>query len=88
MIMLRCMRTTLSLDDDVAVDLQRLQRSSGDSWKGVVNRALRAGVATLETEAHGARRTRRTKGVRLGRPRIDIVDVQEALSLAEGDDRA
>ncbi len=38
------MRTTLSLDDDVAQLLNREVRRSGDSFKEVVNRFLRAGL--------------------------------------------
>ncbi len=38
------MRTTLSLDDDVARLLEREARRSGSSFKEVVNRFLRAGL--------------------------------------------
>jgi len=38
------MRTTLSLDDDVAQLLSKEARRSGDSFKKVVNRFLRAGL--------------------------------------------
>jgi hypothetical protein len=38
------MRTTLSLDDDVAQLLNKEVRRSGDSFKGVVNRFLRLGL--------------------------------------------
>jgi hypothetical protein len=38
------MRTTLSLDDDVAQLLNKEVRRSGDSFKGVVNRFLRVGL--------------------------------------------
>ena len=38
------MRTTLSLDDDVAQLLNKEARRSGDSFKKVVNRFLRAGL--------------------------------------------
>ncbi len=39
------MRTTLSLDDDVARLLQKESRSSGASFKAVVNHFLRLGLA-------------------------------------------
>lgn len=39
------MRTTLTIDDDVAEALQREQRRSQGSFKDVVNRALRAGLS-------------------------------------------
>ncbi len=38
------MRTTLTLDDDVADQLVERQRSTGMSYKEVVNAALRAGL--------------------------------------------
>jgi hypothetical protein len=38
------MRTTLSLDDDVAQLLNKEVRRSGDSFKAVVNRLLRSGL--------------------------------------------
>jgi hypothetical protein len=38
------MRTTLTLDDDVAAQLRRLARESGRPFKQVVNDALRAGL--------------------------------------------
>lgn len=41
-------RTTLTLDDDVAAGLQRAIRRTGQSLRAVVNDALRAG---LEAEA-------------------------------------
>lgn len=38
------MRTTLTLDDDVARELQELARRSGESFKEVVNEVLRRGL--------------------------------------------
>src|SRR5581483_8502264 len=40
-IMLWCMRTTLTLDDDVAKALERLRKVRGDSFKSLINQALR-----------------------------------------------
>ena len=42
------MRTTLTLDADVADRLQRVMRRSGKSLKGVVNEALRTGLGLTE----------------------------------------
>ena len=39
------MRTTITLDDDVAAQLRRLARETGRPFKQVVNDALRAGLA-------------------------------------------
>ena len=38
------MRTTLTIDDDIAVQLKREARKSGESLKHTVNRLLRAGL--------------------------------------------
>lgn len=45
------MRTTLSLDDDVAQLLSKEVRRSGASLKEVVNRFLRAGLAASKRPA-------------------------------------
>jgi len=49
------MRTTLSLDDDLAETLNRKARHSGRSFKEVVNAAIRLGLALGEPQAdnHG-----------------------------------
>jgi hypothetical protein len=43
------MRTTLTLDDDLAFRLQAESRRTGKSFKTVVNEYLRAGLARLQT---------------------------------------
>lgn len=46
------MRTTLTIEPDVAIEIERRRRASGDSLKQVVNRLLRRGVrAETETVA-------------------------------------
>ena len=45
------MRTTLTIEPDVAIEIERRRRASGDSLKRVVNGLLRKGVrAEAETE--------------------------------------
>lgn len=44
------MRTTLTIEPDVAIEIERRRRSSGDSLKRVVNGLLRKGVRA-EAEA-------------------------------------
>lgn len=43
------MRTTLSLDDDVAAKLATASRKSGKSFKETVNDALRRGLLSAQT---------------------------------------
>lgn len=82
--MLRCMRTTLSLDDDVAAALERLRKVGHATFKQLVNEALRQGLRHMDRKE---RKTRfRTRAVDLGRCRIgSLDDVAEALALAEGE---
>lgn len=79
------MRTTLTLDDDVAVQIETLRRERKTTLKGTVNAALRQGLRAM-AEAQPARRQICTTAVSLGRcllPTID--DVSEALAIAEGE---
>ena len=85
--MLRCMRTTLTLDDDVAASIERLRSASGDSLKDVVNRALREGLREIEEGSKPARKSFVTPTVSLGRCKIgDLTSIAEALALGEGDE--
>lgn len=83
--MLRCMRTTLSLDDDVAALVERARKARQLPLKEVVNAALRLGLRQLAAP-HPRRRPFRTRSVSLGRCLVgDIDDVAEVLAVAEGD---
>ena len=79
------MRTTLTLDDDVAAMLERLRKARDQSLKDLVNEALRHGLK--EMSARPKRRVPfRTHSVDLGGCRIGSVDnVAEALAVAEGE---
>jgi hypothetical protein len=79
------MRTTLTLDDDVASALERLRVTRGQSLKDLVNDALRRGLK--EMAARPKRRARlSTRSVDLGRCRTASVDnVAEVLAIAEGE---
>ena len=79
------MRTTLTLDDDVARLLERVRRRRRISLKELVNEALREGLARLEAP-RTPRKRHATKAVSLGRCLIDNVDdVAEALAASEGE---
>jgi hypothetical protein len=43
------MRTTLSLDDDVAVLIEQMRTARGTTFKQIVNDALREGLARLSS---------------------------------------
>ena len=80
------MRTTLTLDRDVAARLDRERRKRGVPFKDIVNQALRAGLDNLD----GPQRRRhafRTEGFPLGQSRVGSLDnIEEVLSRTEGED--
>lgn len=79
------MRTTLTLDDDVAAQLSTLQRSRKGTFKDAVNEALRRGLKDLTAPAAPAKRYS-TPTVDLGGCLIgSLDDVAEALAVAEGE---
>jgi hypothetical protein len=79
------MRTTLTLDKDVAVQLERIRRSRDASLKQVVNEALRQGLLQMAGKPR-PRKPFRTKSVSLGPCLIgSLDDVAEALVVAEGE---
>ena len=80
------MRTTLTLDDDVAVQIERLKRIRNAGLKQIINEALRRGLPQMTTSDEPNKRYR-TKSVSLGRCLIgSIDDVAETLAIAEGQD--
>jgi hypothetical protein len=80
------MRTTLTIDDDVAAALERLRKSRDASFKDVVNDVLRRGLRDA-TEPQKPRKPFRTRAVDLGGFKIDNLDnIGEVLAIAEGED--
>ena len=81
----RCMRTTLTLDDDVAAKLAQLRKTRQESFRDLVNEGLRRGLAQLAGRPK-RREVFRTASVDLGRCLIGNVDnVSDALAIADGE---
>jgi hypothetical protein len=79
------MRTTLTIDDDVAALLDRLRRERGTGLRDLVNDALRRGLTQMTAQPK-RREPFRTRSVDLGRPRLaDIDNIAEALAIVEGE---
>jgi len=79
------MRTTLTLDDDVAALLARVQKARKAPLKTVVNEGLRQGLRQMLTPLPPRRRFE-TKTVELGRCLVgSLDDVAEVLAVAEGE---
>ena len=80
------MRTTLSLDKDVAAALERVRRARKASMKAVVNEALRHGLGRMAAPAAAPRESFRTRALPLGRCLVGNIDnVAEVLAVAEGE---
>ena len=79
-------RTTLTIEDDVAVRLEQERRRRRVSLKTIVNDVLRAGLDSLGRPRPTPNQFR-TKGFDLGSSLVGSLDnVEEVLSRAEGDD--
>lgn len=78
------MRTTLTLDDDVAAKLKSEARRSGRSFRDVVNDALRRGLASRRSAP--ARESFRVTARDLGnlRPGLTLDSIADLLEQVEG----
>jgi hypothetical protein len=75
------MRTTVTLDDDVAVIIESEKRRTGESFRTTVNRLVRRGAT--------ADRSRPAPPLPelLGRPRMNIADVSAVLTTLDDERR-
>jgi len=81
----RGMRTTVTLDDDIAAAIRRLRRVRNSTLKQVVNEALRRGIRDM-TVRKRRRAMFRTRSVKLGSLLIPSLDnIGEVLAAAEGE---
>ena len=80
------MRTTITLDHDVAQRAKAARSRSGKTFKQVINEALRAGFDRLdEAPKHG--RPFRTKPTKMGlRAGLSYDNIGELLAQIEGED--
>ena len=77
------MRTTITLDDDVAAIIERLRKTRNLSLKGVINDALREGLKHASSP-RGKRTVAPTRPVDLGRCLLDGVDdIADVLAVVE-----
>ena len=78
------MRTTLTLDDDVAAKLQSLARRTGRAFRDVVNETLRRGMAAA-TQPRGREPFRVvTRDLGARRPGLNMDNIGELLDQVEG----
>jgi adenine C2-methylase RlmN of 23S rRNA A2503 and tRNA A37 len=78
------MRTTLTLDDDVAAQLERLRRQRDLKFRELVNDVLRRGLRDMSGEPR-KRKAFRTRTFDMGQPLINIDNVAETLGHLESE---
>jgi len=83
------MRTTLTIDEDIAVRLAEIRSRDGERFKTLLNRVLRAGLAELD--AGGRRATGRTFSTKTYPARCLLPEgttsTHDMLAFGEGEDR-
>ena len=72
------MRTTLTLDDDVAAAVQKIRQQSGVGISETVNRLVRAGLKQSPKTSIYRHWTRN-----MGPSRVDIANIGEVLDLLD-----
>ncbi len=79
------MRTTLTIEDDVAAELERLRRARDARLKDLVNEALRRGLQDM-TAPSKKRKPFRTRSFDGGRLLVASIDnIAELLAEVEGE---
>lgn len=81
------MRTTVTLDDDLAIRLERHRAQHGESFKQALNEAVRVGLAKLEERGDAVPEVSQTRPLSLGSRLVGSIDnVGEVLAVAESED--
>lgn len=81
------MRTTLTIDDDVAFDLKRMRKNAPEKpFKVLVNETLRRGLQSPKTTPAQKPFVVRSRPVGIA-DKVDLDNIEEALNILEGADR-
>lgn len=78
------MRTTLTLDDDVAAKLKAESRRAGRPFRDVVNETLRRGLATRRPAATQERFRVKARDLGNLRPGLSLDNVADLIEQVEG----
>jgi plasmid stability protein len=78
------MRTTLTLDDDVAAKLKQRARRTGRPFRAVVNEALRRGLAASTPSTAAAPFRAEVHDLGAVRPGVRLDDIAGLLEQVEG----
>jgi hypothetical protein len=77
------MKTTLTIDDDVAIELERLRREGDQNLKDVINDVLRRGLRGMR--ACPKQKSFHTASYDMGAFLSNIDNVAEAIAYTEGE---
>lgn len=77
-------RTTLTLDEDVAAKLKAETRRSGKSFREVVNETMRRGLATRHATANRRAFKVETRDLGALRPGLSLDNIGEVIEQIEG----
>ena len=81
------MRTTLTLDDDISILLERRLAETGQTFKELVNSLLRVALAKKTTTYADATKQMRTPVFHGGTLLVgDVTSTAEMLAIAEGEE--
>jgi len=81
------MRTTLTLDDDIAVQLTRIREERKMKLRDAVNAAMRAGLTQMLSPAPDRKRVCKTPVFHATRTMLgDLTSTADMLAMAEGED--
>jgi predicted transcriptional regulator len=78
------MRTTLTLDEDVAARLKSLARRSGLAFRQVVNDTLRRGLARTSRSSSAAPFTVSARDLGRLRPGVSLDNIADLIEQVEG----
>ncbi len=79
------MRTTLTLEDDVAARLEQVRKRKNMSTRKIVNLSLRAGLDRLESDEKQSGSEYRIRDIALGKKIPNLDNVAEVLELLDSE---
>jgi hypothetical protein len=79
------MRTTLTLDDDIAARLEQMRERKRMNTREIVNLSLRAGLDQLELDAKDGRSEYKIISATLGKKLHNLDNVAEVLELMDAE---
>ena len=79
------MRTTLTLEDDVAARLEQMRKRKHMNTKEIVNISLRAGLDRLEFDLKDGRSEYKIRSATLGKKLHNLDNVAEVLELMDAE---